>query len=349
MHLIDSHRHGFFPEAHCPSFVRELGEFIAVGTHQGAFHRSFQLGGSDMLLLYRRSDLGLFAWLDLPHEVNDVDAQGSLVVVGHGSYDGGAFFEGGLELWEPAAGTRRRLIADNREVLFCRFDGGMIRFTVSPIDDIDTWDDPHRTLTSYEIPLEADAVELASLTPVGVHEAVPYLPYRAPQPGIARLEELARAHGGEYRPEGQPWAMLWRGEDLVVATSRGEVVLWHPDGSCTRHVVGMPAIGLTLDGEHLLVVTEQKRHFDDPPDLKPATLIRLDPTTGRKETLARGQATDWETSGQVKLGRGVAGLPEGVREQEIIPLTPGKPLSAAHQDGVLAVGHTDGTILRLRC
>ncbi|RRD03730.1 hypothetical protein EII34_13070 [Arachnia propionica] len=349
MQLTGSHRHGVFPEARCLTYVRDLGDVIAVGVHQGVFHRSFQLGGSATLLLYRRSDLELVSWLGLPHPVNDVDVRDSLVVVGHGEYDGGAFFEGGLELWEPSTGEQRHLITDNREVLFCRFNDGMIRFTVSPVDDIDTRDDPHRTLTSYELPLDADAVELESLTPVGVHEAVPHLPYRGPHSGIALLEELARAHGGEYRPEGQPWAMSWRGEDLVVATGRGEVVLWHPDGSCTRHVVGMPAIGLAEDGDHLLVVTEQVRRFDDPADLTPARLIRLDPATGHQETVARGHATDWEAAGHVQLGRGVAGLPDGVQEHDLIPLAPGTPLSTAYRDGVLAVGWTDGTILLLRC
>ena len=344
MHPIGSHRHGVFPEARSLTHVRDLGGLIAVGVHQDAFHRSFQLSGPSTLLLYRRGDLELASWLDLPHSVNDVDVRDSLVVVGHGDYDGGAFFEGGLSLWEPDTGMQRRLIADNREVLLCRFDEDVIRFTVSPIDDIDTWDDPHRTLTSYEIPLDADAVELESLTPVGVHEAVPYLPYGGPHTGIAQLEDLARTHGGEYRPEGQPWVMLWQGEDLVVATGRGEVVLWHPDGGCTRHVVGSPAIGLAEDGDHLLVVTEQRRHFDDPPDLKPARLIRLTPATGHQETLALGEATAWEAAGHVRLGRGVVGLPEGVREQDLIPIAPGTPLSSAHRDGVLAVGYTDGTI-----
>lgn len=347
VHPIGSHRHGVFAEARCLTCVRDLGEFIAVGVDQDASHRSFQLGGSNTLLLYRRSDLGLVSWLPLPHPVNDVDLLDSLVAVGHGKYDGGAFFNGGLELWEPGTGRRRRLIADDREVLFCRFDGERIRFTVSPIDDIDTWDDPGRTLTSYELPLDAHEVELESLTPVGIHEAVPYVPYSGPHAGIAHLEELARTHGHKYRPEGQPWVMLWRGDDLVVATGRGEVVLWHPDGSCTRHDVGRTAIGLGEDGKHLLVVTEQMRRVDDPPDLKPAQLLRLDPATGVQETLALGEATDWEAQGRVRLGRGVVGLPAGVREEDLIPLVPGMPLSAAHRDGVLAVGYTDGMILLL--
>ncbi|WP_185744328.1 hypothetical protein [Arachnia propionica] len=290
MRVIGTLSHGAFPETRALEFHRDLGDLIVTAVSTSAWHRSRQLpSASHSVLLHRRSDLALESFLpDLPFPVNDVDVRDDLVVIGHGQYDGGAFFEGGLELWHRGTGKRRRLIADNREVLLCRFDGDRIRFTVSPVDDLDTWEDPGRTLTTYEIPVDAHEVELTSLTPWAVHEDVPYLPYQGPHEGIHRLETLARRHGVEYRPEGLPWAMLWRDEDLAVATGRGEVVLWHPDGSAERWDVGAPAIGLWDAGDRLLVATELPRRFDDPPGHLPTTLLGLDPTTGAREVLFRG-------------------------------------------------------------
>jgi hypothetical protein len=155
-YLFTSEAHGLLAVAH--SFYSQwAGRHLAVQGH--------------LLHLYHADSLELVNAPDgLKYPVNDVafHPTATIMALATGSYDGGAFFEGELLIWNYATNELQPVFTDHREALSCSFtdDGSTLRFTVSPPDDL--YEEAHTDQT-YEVGFPiTEAVPLHSLTPAAV-------------------------------------------------------------------------------------------------------------------------------------------------------------------------------------
>ena len=107
---------------------------------------------SKSLILYNLDTLEFISFVDnLNYDINDLafHPTESIIALGIGSYDGGAYYEGELLFWNYETNELNSILTDNREVIKCAFskDGNKLIFTVNPTDDLNC---PDYTDKEYE-------------------------------------------------------------------------------------------------------------------------------------------------------------------------------------------------------
>ena len=189
---------------------------------------------ANSLLFYDISSLELIGCIDrLEYYVNDVCAHpdSSVIAVATGQYDGGAFFEGKLLLWDAVTGDLRSVFTDNREVTRCVFidNGKKLRFVISPTDDL--YDQTY-TETTYEIEYPvAGELSLEQLTPVSV------VPVTSPHDvedlknggAVAeqRIASLAAKAGRYYAGKNMIWDILFVDDHRIAAArNQSTIEIW---------------------------------------------------------------------------------------------------------------------------
>lgn len=154
------------------SFVDEKKNWIAIAN---SYYTQWSARNipmrSNSLLFYNMDSLELIGCIErLEFHVNEVCSHPELgiVAVATGQYDGGAYFEGKLLLWDAVTGDLHSVFTDNREVKRCAFidNGNKLRFVISPTGDLDG--QPY-TETTYEIGYPcATGISLDQIEPVSI-------------------------------------------------------------------------------------------------------------------------------------------------------------------------------------
>jgi len=217
------------------SFVDEQKKLIAVANRNYAQWSGRNISmRSESLLLYDMSTLAWMGCIDtLKFSVNDLSfhPDSTVIAVATGDYDGGAFFEGTLLLWNYLTGELQSVIIENREVTNCAFieEGNKLKFTVSPTDDLD---DAPFVATTYEVDYPIIAkLSLDRLTPSSSTQPTRF-------PGIDqyknnirqaehRLSELANQAGGHFAGKNMIWDLVFLDHQRIAAArNQSTVEIW---------------------------------------------------------------------------------------------------------------------------
>lgn len=158
------------------TFSDENKKLIAIAT---SFHTQWSARDigktSKSLLLYNLDSLDLIDFIDnLGYKINDLSFHPNdpIIAIAIGEYDGGAYYEGELLIWNYLTKQVNSIITDNREVTECSFeeDGKQLKFTVNPIDDLDC---PDFTDKEYKIDFPVSGkISLQDLIPTRVIEHI---------------------------------------------------------------------------------------------------------------------------------------------------------------------------------
>lgn len=158
------------------TFINKNKSLLAVAnsflTQWPARHISMQ---SQSLLLYSLNNIGLIGSIEnLDYNINDVSFHPTepIIAIGIGQYDGGAYFEGAMLIWNYKTNEVRSIIKDNREVTKCGFNesGRKLHFTVNPTDDLDCPDYTDKEF-SIDFPV-VEQISLNRLIPVSATEHI---------------------------------------------------------------------------------------------------------------------------------------------------------------------------------
>jgi hypothetical protein len=130
---------------------------------------------SKSILLYNLDTLELISFVDnLNYDINDLafHPTESIIALGIGSYDGGAYYEGELLFWNYETNELNSILTDNREVTKCTFskDGNKLMFTVNPTDDLDCSDYTDKEY-GLDFPVHKK-ITLESLKPISITEHI---------------------------------------------------------------------------------------------------------------------------------------------------------------------------------
>lgn len=227
-----------FPETTAPydSFVDERKNWIGIANSYWAqWTGRYVPMRSSSLLFYDMDSLELIGCVDqIEHPINDlcVHPESKVAAIATGQYDGGAYYEGGLFLWDADTGELRSVFTDSREVRQCAFidKGRKLQFVVSPTDDLD---DPSYFETTYEIDYPCSpGVSLEQLTPVSVvHIAVDGggEGYEARRDlANQRLARLAAKAGRHYVNKSMLWDLLFLDDNhIVAARNNATIEIWN--------------------------------------------------------------------------------------------------------------------------
>jgi hypothetical protein len=124
------------------TFVESKQRLIVVAN---SFHTQWSardLSLSSISLLYNSDTLELKNSLDVNFRVNDVAFHPveKIIALATGSYDGGAYFEGELLVWNYGTNEVTSVLANSREVVKCEFcnSGDKLSFVINPPDDLES-------------------------------------------------------------------------------------------------------------------------------------------------------------------------------------------------------------------
>ena len=154
---------------------------------------------------------------------------GSLLVVGTGSYDGGYCFEGELLIVDPLSGDARSVLEARREVLGAEWvDSRQIRVVVSPAYEEGEPQEPS------EFTLFADDWSTVPARSIPLSSAHRYLPGYAPESSTgvrSALQRAASQAGLDYELRRQVWAVESTDFGVLAALEGVELEAWERSGS----------------------------------------------------------------------------------------------------------------------
>ncbi|KXI27253.1 hypothetical protein AX660_21210 [Paraglaciecola hydrolytica] len=214
---------------------KQLFEFESAGILCVSHSYNAQWSGRHLglckenLSIYNSSSLELIAHIDfLRFPINDVDydEKKQLLLIATGSYDGGWSYEGELYAYDFITKRLIKLLDDNREFTFCRFEGNQIEIKVLPPDDTDE----KLYLKTYLIKLllnvrqklqDFEPIEITSY-PEGEFN------FESSQEKLKvlslRLSSLANKNGFEYEPCSMAWDLKFIDDgSLFIGFANGTV------------------------------------------------------------------------------------------------------------------------------
>jgi len=155
----------------------------------------------------------------LRFEVNDIDFDpiNNQVVIAIGSYDGGCYFEGELLIWNLNTGEIQKIVEDNREFIYCKFEQDKIKFKVNPTDDIMTQD---FTIKTYELDRGKLISKLEDLIPV---DSIEFSWDRSPKKRNPNLENLIKEKEPKFKLNSIIWDLVFVGDKIVSGNSFGRI------------------------------------------------------------------------------------------------------------------------------
>lgn len=227
------------------TFVDEDKRLIAV-----ANSFSTQWSGRDIsmwsttLLLYDLDTLELKNFLDnLDYPVNDLSfhPKEKIIALGIGRYDGGAYYEGELLLWNYETNELNSILADNREVINCAFsqNGDKISFTLNPTDDLDC---PDYTDKQYDLDFPILAkIKLENLKPVLVTDHIDNFnieDYNNRLNNANReLTNISNQKKQVYKNRNLIWDIVFIGKnEIALARNNATVEIWNIDTGIVREI-----------------------------------------------------------------------------------------------------------------
>ncbi len=203
------------------------------------------------LHLYDAETLKLVNHLDLlEYPVNDVafHPTQTLLAIGTGSYDGGAFYEGELLLWDFKNSTLENLLEDNREVVECRFtdEGNKLQFTLNPTDDL--YAETPYTITTYEVAFPVSrGLAINSLQPiVGIPFTTAFDPVAARekmQSVVGLLRTLAEQKGQVFENRSLVWDLQFLDEHTLCVAGSNATLELHNLSTGEKNAIIFPVPG----------------------------------------------------------------------------------------------------------
>ncbi len=233
-------------------FINATNKLIAVAS---SFYtqwagRSVPLR-KEYLHLYDIETLKMVNHLDvLKYPINDVafHPTESLIVLGIGSYDGGAFYEGELLLWDFKSSKLEKLLEDDREVIECAFteEGSKLRFTLNPTDDL--YGETPYLITTYEVPFPiSHTLKVDTLSPIA---EMPFQETFNPtafqertQSVISFLQTLAEQKGQVFENRNLIWDLQFLDENTLCVAGNNATVELHNIISNEKTTITLPAPG----------------------------------------------------------------------------------------------------------
>lgn len=199
---------------------------------------------SNSLLLYNLDTLQLVNFIDnLGYGVNDLTfhPRGKIIAIGAGSYDGGAYYEGELLLWNYGTNELNSIFSDNREVTKCEFnqEGTKIKFTVNPTDDLDC---PDYTDKQYEIDLPVlTKLSLENLNPVSITDHIDNFNIEDYANRLLKseneLSNISKNVNQDYFNSHLIWDILFiNHREIIVARNNSTVEIWNIETGKSKHV-----------------------------------------------------------------------------------------------------------------
>jgi WD40 repeat protein len=251
----------------------------------------------------------------LKYPVNDVafHPTETLLVIGTGSYDGGAFYEGELLRWNFKSSTLESLLEDNREVVGCRFtdEGNKLQFTLHPSDDL--YGETPYTITTYEVAFPVSpGLAIDTLQPVAeIPFATAFDPVAAREKMesvVGLLRTLAEQKGQVFENRSLVWDLQFLDEHTLCAAGSNATIELH-DLSTTgeKNAITFPAPGDCVElfvgsTKETVYVNLWHSTWEDPDRTR---MYRVDVRTRQYQEVFVGQHTFSKTSDDYFLARHV--------------------------------------------
>ena len=227
------------------TFVDEDKKLIAVAN-------SFftQWSGRDIsmwstsLLLFDLDTLELKNFVDnLDYPVNDLSfhPKEKIIALGIGRYDGGAYYEGELLLWNYETNELNSILSDNREVIKCAFspNGDKLYFTLNPTDDLGCTD---YTNKQYDLnfPIKAK-INLENLKPVLVTDNIDNFnieDYSNRRSNADRvLTDISNQKKQVYKNRNLIWDLVFINKnEIALARNNATVEIWNIDTGTVKEI-----------------------------------------------------------------------------------------------------------------
>lgn len=233
------------------TFVNENKRLIAVAnsffTQWSGRHISMS---SNSLLLYNLDTLELINFVDnLDYGINDLafHPTENIISLGIGSYDGGAYYEGELLLWNYKTNELNYILTDNREVTKCAFskDGNKLVFTVNPTDDLDC---PDYTDKEYELDIPIfGKISLESLKPISITDHIDNFNIEDYNNRLINSEkvlaDISQKRGRVFANRYLIWDIIFiNKQEIAIARNNATIEIWDIGTEKVKEVV-LPDIG----------------------------------------------------------------------------------------------------------
>lgn len=227
------------------TFVDEGKRLIAV-----ANSFSTQWSGRDIsmwstsILLYDLDTLELKNFVDnMDYPVNDLSfhPKEKTIALGVGRYDGGAYYEGELLLWNYETNELNSILTDNREVTKCAFsqNGDRLSFTVNPTDDLDC---PDYTDKKYDLdfPIQAK-INLENLKPVLVTDHIDNFNIEDYNNRLSiadrALTDISNQKKQVYKNRNLIWDVVFiTKNEIALARNNATVEIWNIDTGTVKEI-----------------------------------------------------------------------------------------------------------------
>lgn len=227
------------------TFVDEDKRLIAV-----ANSFSTQWSGRDIsiwsssILLYDLDTLELKNFVDnLDYPVNDLSfhPKEKIIALGIGRYDGGAYYEGKLLLWNYETNELNSILTDKREVIKCAFsqNGDKLSFTLNPTDDLDC---PDYTDKQYDLdfPIQSK-IKLENLKPVLVIDHIDSFNIEDYNNRLSNadrvLTDISNQKKQVYKNRNLLWDIVFiTKNEIALARNNATVEIWNIDTGTVREI-----------------------------------------------------------------------------------------------------------------
>ena len=227
------------------TFIDEDKSLIAV-----ANSFSTQWSGRDIsmwstsLLLYDLDTLELKNFVEnLDYPVNDLSfhPKEKIIALGIGRYDGGAYYEGELLLWNYETNELNSILTDNREVIKCAFsqNGEKLSFTLNPTDDLDC---PDYTDKQYDLdfPIQSK-IKIENLKPVLVIDHIDNFNIEDYNNRLSNadrvLSDISNQKKQVYKNRNLIWDIVFISKnEFALARNNATVEIWKIDTGTVREI-----------------------------------------------------------------------------------------------------------------
>ncbi|TXK46795.1 hypothetical protein FVR03_10220 [Pontibacter qinzhouensis] len=199
---------------------------------------------STSILLYDLDTLELKNFVDnLDYPVNDLSfhPKEKNIALGIGRYDGGAYYEGELLLWNYETNELNSILADNREVIKCSFspNGDKLSFTLNPTDDLDC---PDYTDKQYDLDFPIlTKIKLDNLSPVLVNDHIDNFNIEDYNNRLSNadrvLTDISNQKKQVYKNRNLIWDIVFISKnEIALARNNATVEIWNIDTGTVREI-----------------------------------------------------------------------------------------------------------------